>query len=111
MRRGWRGGCARRGIDKCNGIVRVGRIFDVCGVRGEGLRVILLRAVFLLVLTLGLLLLVEFALVLLVFCDAGRVRFVARARKTFVLSVLCLPSSLHSSTHCVIQSRHVNDAP
>lgn len=65
-----RSGGARRRINKSDGIVGFGDVLDVCIVRRECLRVVLLSAVFLLVLSFRLLLFVEFALILLVFCYA-----------------------------------------
>ena len=65
-------GCARRGVDDCNGIVAgVGHVFDV-GVAHESLRVLVVAVLFL-VLRLLLVVLgvaVQLALVLLVFGDA-----------------------------------------
>lgn len=61
----------RWGIDNGEGVVRVGRIFDMCIVWSERLRVVLLGAVFLLVLTFWFLLFVQLALIFLVFRDAG----------------------------------------
>lgn len=59
-------GRSRRGVDNCDGIVVVARVLNIGVVRGvERLRVVLL------VLFIRFLLLVEFALVLLVFCYAG----------------------------------------
>lgn len=84
MRGRRRGGCARRGIDNCDGVVCFGGIFDVRVVRSEGLGVVMIGTVPLLVLALGLLLLVEFALVLLVLTDARCMRFPGGARETAV---------------------------
>lgn len=70
MRRWWRSGCARRGIHDCDGVAIVARVFDICVVGRECLRVVVVGAVPLLLRTL-LLLFVEFALVLLVFGYAG----------------------------------------
>jgi hypothetical protein len=63
---GWRSGRAGRRIDNSDGIVRFGRILDVWVVGGKGLRVVVVSAVILLVLTFAFLLFVEFALVFLV---------------------------------------------
>jgi hypothetical protein len=60
---------ARRGIDNGDRIAIVARIFDVCVIRSNGLRVVVL--VLLLLLSFGLLLLVELALVLLVLGYTG----------------------------------------
>ena len=69
--RGWCG-CARRGIDERNGAVCFSRILDMGVVRREGLRIIVVIVVaFLLLLALGLLFLVQLALVLLIFRYAG----------------------------------------
>lgn len=65
MRGRRRGGGARGRIDNCNGVVCFSRILDVGVVWSESLGVVLL------LLTLGLLLLVQLALVLLVFRYAG----------------------------------------
>lgn len=80
-----RGGCARRGIDNCDGIVCFGCILDIGVVRSEGLGVVMIGTVSLLVLALGLLLLVEFALVLLVLADAGCMSFPGGARETAII--------------------------
>jgi hypothetical protein len=66
VRSRWRCGRARRGIDKGDGVVCFRRIFDVCAGRCEGLRVVVVRAIVLLVLALGLLLFVELSLILLI---------------------------------------------
>jgi hypothetical protein len=66
---GRRGRGARRRIDKGDRVVRLVCVFDVCVMRREGLGVVVLGTVLLLVLrvlTLGFLLLVELALVLLI---------------------------------------------
>jgi hypothetical protein len=70
MRRWRRRGRARRGIDDGDGVALVARIFDVCVVGRECLRVVMIGAVSLLLRAL-LLLFVEFALVLLVFGYTG----------------------------------------
>ena len=71
MRRRWRGGRARRGVDDSHGVVALVGILDVGIVGREGLRIVVLGVVFLLLLAFGFLLLVEFALVLLVFADTS----------------------------------------
>jgi hypothetical protein len=70
MRRWRRRGRARRGIDDRDSVALVARIFDVCVVGRECLRVVMVGAVSLLLRAL-LLLFVEFALVLLVFGYTG----------------------------------------
>jgi hypothetical protein len=65
----WWSGCTGWSIDKSNDVVTLRHIFNVCVVCRESLRVVV-GAVFLLVLALGFLLLVELALVLLIFRDA-----------------------------------------
>ena len=60
-----RGGCTRGRIDECNSIVCFGCIMNISVVWSEGLRVVLL------LLALGLFLLVQLALVFLVFRYAG----------------------------------------
>lgn len=84
MRSRRRGGSAGRGIDNGDGVVCFGRIFDVCIVGSEGLGVVVISAVSLLVLALGFLLFVEFALVLLVLTDARCMSLPAGARETAV---------------------------
>lgn len=70
MRGGWWSGGTRGGINNGNGIVCLGDILDICIVRRECLRVILLSAVLLLMLPFSLFLFIELALVFLVFCYA-----------------------------------------
>jgi hypothetical protein len=96
------GGRARRGIDEGDCALWLGRIFDICVVVGEGLRVVV-GAVLFLVLALGLLLLVELALVLLVFGDAGLA----------ALSVVCAHSGGAEAGYipCVPYSSSRGNAP
>jgi hypothetical protein len=70
MRRWRRSGRAGRGIHDCDGVVIVARFLDVCVVRSECLRVVVVGAISLLLRAL-LLFFVELALVLLVFGYAG----------------------------------------
>jgi hypothetical protein len=69
MRRWWWSRGARRGIDDGNRVAILARVFDVRVMRSEGLRVAVLAL--LLLLSLGLLLFVKLALILLIFRYAG----------------------------------------
>jgi hypothetical protein len=70
MRCWGRSGRAGRSIHDCDGVVMIASFFDVCIVRSERLRVVVVGAISLLLRAL-LLLFVEFTLVLLVFGYAG----------------------------------------
>jgi hypothetical protein len=75
--------CSWWSIDNGDSVVGFGRIFDVGVVCGKSVRVV---AVFLLLLTLGLLFLVQFSLILLVLADTRGVSIPAIAMEAEVLS-------------------------